>query len=204
MAAAVLLSLYLSYRLSRRCSAIGILTASAGGAGRRSPRRDAPVLSHDELGELAKASMPWPPSCGLSGMPHAKVLRAQRTMEATLTSTPDPVFVVQNWQHRLRNPAAEMLAREPEFCRRTPRAAPAAARGRSGVGRSLSATGYDRVVTLRVGREDTTFCRGILAVAMRSPVLAGGHPPAGRHEVPTPGRCQEQLVARSAMNSNRR
>jgi len=79
--------------------------------------RDVPVLSHDELGELARAFNAMAAKLRVfRAATTAKVLRAQRTMEATLTSTPDPVFVVSRTGNiELRNPAAEMLARVLSF-----------------------------------------------------------------------------------------
>ena len=56
MAAAILLSLYLSYRLSRSLlRPIKALTSSAVALGDGVLDRPVPVLSHDELGELARA-----------------------------------------------------------------------------------------------------------------------------------------------------
>ena len=167
MAAAVLLSLYLSYRLSRSLlRPIGILTASAVALGDGALDRDAPVLSHDELGELAKAFNAMAAKLrAFRDATTAKVLRAQRTMEATLTSTPDPVFVVSRTGNiELRNPAAEMLAREPEFADGLPAPLRQPLADVLESGDHYLPTGYARVVTLRVGREDHHFLPRILAV----------------------------------------
>ena len=167
MAAAILLSLYLSYRLSRSLlRPIKALTTSAVALGDGVLDRPVPVLSRDELGELARAFNTMAGKLrAFREATTAKVLRAQRTMEATLTSTPDPVFVVsKNGDVELKNPAAEMLAAAPEFAGgfpvplRQPLAEVLAS------GNHYLPAGYDHVVTLRVGPEDRHYLPRILAV----------------------------------------
>ena len=167
MAAAILLSLYLSYRLSRSLlRPIKALTTSAVALGDGILDRPVPVLSRDELGELARAFNTMAGKLrAFREATTAKVLRAQRTMEATLTSTPDPVFVVsKNGDVELKNPAAEMLAAAPEFAGgfpvplRQPLAEVLAS------GNHYLPAGYDHVVTLRVGPEDRHYLPRILAV----------------------------------------
>jgi len=167
MVAAVLLSLYLSYRLSRSLlGPIQILTSSVAALGDGALDRDAPVLSDDELGELARAFNAMAAKLRtFRDATTAKVLRAQRTMEATLTSTPDPVFVVsRTGSIELRNPAAEMLAPEPEFSGGIPAPLRQPLAEVLASGNHYLPAGYDRVVTLRVGREDRHFLPRILAV----------------------------------------
>jgi signal transduction histidine kinase len=167
MVAAVLLSLYLSYRLSRSLlRPIQILTSSVAALGDGALDRDAPVLSDDELGELARAFNAMAAKLRtFRDATTAKVLRAQRTMEATLTSTPDPVFVVSRaGSIELRNPAAEMLAPEPEFSGGIPAPLRQPLADVLASGNHYLPAGYDRVVTLRVGREDRHFLPRILAV----------------------------------------
>jgi len=167
MAAAILLSLYLSYHLSRSLlRPIKALTSSAVALGEGDLDRKVPVLSHDELGELARAFNTMAAKLHVfREATTAKVLRAQRTMEATLTSTPDPVFVVsKNGEVELKNPAAEMLAAAPEFAGgfpvplRQPLAEVLAS------GNHYLPAGYDHVVTLRLGHEDRHYLPRILAV----------------------------------------
>lgn len=92
MAAAVLLSLYLSYRLSRSLlRPIKALTASAVALGDGALDREVPVQSRDELGELARAFNTMGAKLrAFREATTARVMQVQRTMEATLTSSPDP------------------------------------------------------------------------------------------------------------------
>jgi len=167
MAVAVLLSLYLSFRLSRSLlRPIKDLTASAVALGDGALDREVPVPSRDELGELARAFNTMAAKLrAFRDATTARVLRAQRTMEATLTSSPDPVFVVSpRGEVELTNPAAGALAVLPEFRDGLPAALRPPLAEVLATGRHYLPTDYDRVVTLRVGREDRHFLPRILAV----------------------------------------
>ncbi len=167
MAAAVLLSLYLSFRLSRSLlRPITVLTTSAVALGDGDLDREAPVLSRDELGDLARAFNTMAAKLrAFRDATTAKVLRVQRTMEATLTSTPDPLFVVaKDGGVELKNPAAELLATAPEFAGGLPPALRSPLAEVLASGNHYLPTGYDRVLTLHVGREDRHYLPRILAV----------------------------------------
>ena len=167
MAAAVLLSLYLSFRLSRSLlRPIKALTASAVALGDGALDREVPVPSRDELGELARAFNTMAAKLrAFREATTARVLRAQRTMEATLTSSPDPVFVVsRGGEVELKNPAAAALAALPEFGDGLPAPLRQPLAEVLATGRHYLPTDYDRVVTLRVGREDRHYLPRILAV----------------------------------------
>jgi signal transduction histidine kinase len=167
MAGAVLLSLFLSYRLSRSLlRPIKVLTASAVALGDGTLDRDVPVLSQDELGELARAFNAMAGKLrAFRESTTAKVLRAQRTMEATLTSTPDPVFVVsKGGEIELKNPAAEILATASDFAADFPALLRQPLAEVLASGNHYLPTGYDHVITLRVGREDRHYLPRILAV----------------------------------------
>ncbi len=128
--------------------------------------REVPVTSSDELGQLARAFNTMAVHLrAYRDATLAKVLRTQRTMEATLTSTPEPVFVVgRDGTTEVRNPAAEELAKSADFATGFPPglAEPLAEVLRTG-GHYLP-TDYARVVTLRVGREDRHYLPRILAI----------------------------------------
>ncbi|OHE89251.1 MAG: hypothetical protein A3G75_16615 [Verrucomicrobia bacterium RIFCSPLOWO2_12_FULL_64_8] len=167
MAAAVLLSLFLSFRLSRSLlRPIQALTASAVALGDGRLDRDVPVLSRDELGDLARAFNAMAAKLrAFREATTAKVLRAQRTMEATLTSSPDPVFVVgKDGGIEFKNPAAETLAARPDFWDGLPKALQPPLAEVLATGNHYLPTDYDHVVTLRLGREDRHFLPRILAV----------------------------------------
>jgi signal transduction histidine kinase len=167
MTAAVVLSLFLSYRLSRSLlRPIKVLTSSAVALGDGTLDQDVPVLSQDELADLARAFNAMAGKLrAFREATTAKVLRAQRTMEATLTSTPDPVFVVsKGGEIELKNPAAEILATTSDFAADFPALLRQPLADVLASGNHYLPTGYDHVITLRVGREDRHYLPRILAV----------------------------------------
>ena len=145
---------------------IKALTASAVAVGEGDLDRTVPALSRDELGQLARAFNQMAEKLrAYRDATMAKVLRTQRTMEATLTSAPDPVFVVaRDGTQEVRNPAAEQLAQAPDFEHGFP---PALAEPMQAVltsGEHYLPTDYSKVVTLRVGREERHYLPRILAI----------------------------------------
>ncbi len=167
MGAAVLLSFAISFLLSRSLlRPIKALTSSAVALGDGDLDRAVPVLSRDELGDLARAFNQM--AAKLRAFREAtteKVVRAQRTLEATLTSSPDPVIVVSAESGvEFRNPAAEALAGQREFAGGLPPELQEPLAEVLATGNHYLPTGYDRLITLHVGREDRYFLPRILAV----------------------------------------
>jgi two-component system, NtrC family, sensor histidine kinase KinB len=86
-------------------------------------------------------------------------------MEATLTSAPDPVFVVgRDGTQEVRNPAAEQLANLPEFANGFPPEIAEPLERVLKTGEHYVPGDYGRAVTLRVGREDRHYLPRILMV----------------------------------------
>lgn len=164
---AVVLSLLLAWRLAASLlTPIKALTVSAVAVGEGDLDRMVPALSRDELGQLARSFNQMAARLrAYREATAAKVMRTQRTMEATLTSAPDPVFVVaRDGTQEVRNPAAEQLARSSDFEHGFP---PGLAEPLNRVlttGEHYLPTDYGRVVTLRLGREDRHFLPRILAI----------------------------------------
>jgi NtrC-family two-component system sensor histidine kinase KinB len=167
MVGAILLSLFLSYRLARSfLQPIQVLKNSAVALGDGRLDRDVPVSSDDELGELARAFNAMAAKLrAYRQTTTEKMLRTQRTMEATLTSVPDPVFIIsREGAHELRNPAAEALAQSPEFASGFPPALAEPLERVLATGNHYLPAGYDHLVTLRVGFENKHFLPRILAI----------------------------------------
>jgi signal transduction histidine kinase/HAMP domain-containing protein len=164
---AVLLSLLVAWRLSAALlRPIRALTASATALGDGDLARPVPEFSRDELGQLARAfnTMAAKLRAYRDAM-REKVLHTQRTMEATLTSAPDPLFVVsRDGAHDVRNPAAETLARLPEFAGGFPPALAGPLAQVLARGEHYLPTDYGRVITVRVGREERHYLPRILAI----------------------------------------
>lgn len=167
MLVAVGLFFFLAWRLgSSLLAPIKALTESAVALGQGDLERKVPVTSRDELGQLAKAFNAM--AVHLRAYREAtlgKVLRTQRTIEATLTSAPDPVFVVStDGTHTVRNPAAEQLAQSPDFEQGFPPALAEPLARVMATGDHYLPTDYGRAVNLRVAREDRHYLPRILAI----------------------------------------
>jgi len=167
MAAAVLLSLFLAWRLAASLlKPIQAFTATVMALGDGDLEREVPEYSRDELGQLGRAFNTMAGKLrAYRDATLARVLRAQRTMEATLTSTPDPVFVVaRDGTHEVRNPAAEQLARSPDFENGFPPSLAEPLARVLATGEHYLPGDYSRLVTARVDREDRHYLPRILAI----------------------------------------
>ncbi len=167
MTAAILLSVFLSFRLARSLlRPIQALQTSASAFGEGKLDDDVSVTSADELGELARTFniMAAKLRTYRDAMTES-VIRARRTMEATLTSTPDPLFVVANdGKHEVRNPAAEAIAALPELSGGLPAALEEPLKQVLASGSHYLPTGYDQVVTLHVEGGERHYLPRILAI----------------------------------------
>lgn len=167
MVAAVLLFFFLAWRLADSLlRPIQAMTTSAVALGDGDLDREVPVTSRDELGQLAKAFNQMAVHLrAYREATMAKVLRTQRTMEATLTSAPDPVFVVsRDGSHEVRNPAAEQLVASSDFAQGFPPRIAEPLQEVLATGEHYLPTDYSCVVTLRVEREDRHYLPRILAI----------------------------------------
>jgi signal transduction histidine kinase len=167
MAVALVVSLMLAWRLSAfLMGPLKELTASVAAIGEGDLDREVPERSRDELGQLARAFNQ------MSGKLRAyreatlaKVLRTQRTMEATLSSAPDPVFVLDlDGTHAVRNPAAERLAQSPDFPATFPPGITGPLAQVMATGDHYLPTDYRHIVTFRVAREEHHYLPRILAI----------------------------------------
>jgi signal transduction histidine kinase len=145
---------------------IEALTAAAVAVGEGDLEREVPVASPDELGQLGRAFNTMAVKLrAYRDATLAKVLRTQRTMEATLTSAPDPLFVVaRDGTHEVRNPAAEALAHSPDFAAGFPPALAAPLQRVLATGDHYVPTDYRQVVTLTLRRETRHYLPRILAI----------------------------------------
>jgi signal transduction histidine kinase len=163
VALAVLLSWLLAASLLKPIKA---LTESATALGEGNLDTEVPEFSRDELGSLARSFNTMAARLrAYRDATLARVLRTQRTMEATLTSAPDPLFLVsREGVVEVRNPAAEELSGLREFSGGFP---PEIA---GHLGEVLATEehyvpqDYGRAVTFRVGREDRHYLPRILAI----------------------------------------
>jgi signal transduction histidine kinase len=164
---AILLSVFLSCRLARSLlEPITALKDSAVALGEGRLDRDVPVTTDDELGELAHTfnSMARKLRAYRDAM-NERFMRTRRTMEATLTSTPDPLFVIGvDGSHEVRNPAAEVIAALPELNDGLPAALAGPLREVMDTGTHYLPTGYTQVITLHVEGGERHYLPRILSI----------------------------------------
>lgn len=167
MVGAILLSVFLSYRLARSIlRPIAVLKDSAAAFGEGRFDHDVPVTTEDELGELARTfnAMAAKLRAYRDAMTE-RVTRARRTMEATLTSTPDPLFVVgPEGRHEVRNPAAEAIAALPGFAGGLPAGLTEPLKQVLATGAHYLPTEYDQVITVHVDGGERHYLPRILAI----------------------------------------
>lgn len=163
----ILLSLFLSFQLAHSIlRPVKALTASAVALGDGNWDKEVPISSRDELGELARTFNTMAAKLrAYRDATAAKVVRTQRTMEATLTSTPDPLFVIaRDGTHEVRNPAAEAIAAAPEFAGGFPSDLSEHLQEVLKTGNHYLPASYDRVVSVRLDGEEKHFLPRILAI----------------------------------------
>lgn len=163
----ILLSLFLSFQLARSIlRPVKALTVSAVALGDGNWDKEVPVTSRDELGELARTFNTMAAKLrAYRDATAAKVVRTQRTMEATLTSTPDPLFVIaRDGTHEVRNPAAEAVAAAPEFAGGFPGDLAERLQDVLKTGNHYLPASYNHVVTARLAGEERHYLPRILAI----------------------------------------
>jgi signal transduction histidine kinase len=91
---------------------IQLLTRATREVGEGNLDQIVPVLSHDELGELAHAFNKMAAQLKVFRQSTSeKIMRLHRTMESALASFPDPIFILDREGHiELKNPAAQNLS----------------------------------------------------------------------------------------------
>jgi NtrC-family two-component system sensor histidine kinase KinB len=165
--AAVALSVALAWFLAASLlTPIKALTSSATALGEGNLDTQVPEFSSDELGSLGRSFNTMAARLrAYRDATMARVLRTQRTMEATLTSAPDPLFVVsKEGAVEIRNPAAEQLSALPEFSGGLPASLSGPLADVLRTDEHYLPTDYSRVVTFRVGRDERHYLPRILAI----------------------------------------
>ena len=110
---ALLLSIYVGFKVIRSIlRPVQLLTRATRDLGEGKPAQPVPVVSKDELGDLARAFNHMAAQLQeYRDNTSEEIVRLHRTMETMIASFPDPIFVLNREGHvQLRNPAATGLA----------------------------------------------------------------------------------------------
>jgi signal transduction histidine kinase/HAMP domain-containing protein len=162
---------------------IRAVTESAAAIGAGNLDQLVPILSADELGQLASSFNSMARQLReLRQSHHAQLIRAQQTSQATIDSFPDPVLVVDPRQRvEMANPAARrLLGVRPREDPRTPATVwepPEALRqpllGALGQQQEYLPEGFDKAVVLQLGEQSRSFLPRILPIRDSSGATLG-------------------------------
>jgi two-component system, NtrC family, sensor histidine kinase KinB len=173
---ALAISAYAYYRFSRSIlQPIHLLTKATRELGEGKLNQPVPVIFQDELGELALAFN------AMAAQLHEyrqstteEIVRLHRTMETTLASFPDPIFVLNRaGQIELKNPAANDLASGLHLGGQLPGRLRAIAQKSLENGENFLPHSFDEVISYRISRTEKFFLPRILAMRDKENTLFG-------------------------------
>jgi signal transduction histidine kinase len=154
---------------------IQMVTQSALAVGLGDLNQVVPVLGRDEIGQLAEAFNRMTRQLhAYRQSAFARLLRAQRTSQATIDSFPDPVLVIDpDGRVEMANPAARQLLGIPtppeDAAQKSPWQPPEALRQPLNdaltTQRPLLTKAYDQTVAFRLGGEDRAYLPQVLPIS---------------------------------------
>jgi signal transduction histidine kinase len=176
MVLALLFSAYAGYQLGRSIlEPIQWLTRATRELGEGRLDQPVPVATSDELGELVQAFNKM--AAQLQEYRQStteKIVRLHRTMEATLASFPDPIFVLdKEGRIELKNPAADGLASDLHLDDQLPDRLQTIARNTLASGENFLPDSFKEVITYRIDGEDEFFLPRVLAMRNKEDALFG-------------------------------
>ena len=176
MVVALLISTFAGYQLGRSIlEPIQLLTRATRELGEGRLDQPVPVTTRDELGELALAFNKM--AAQLQEYRQStteKIVALHRTMEATLASFPDPIFVLDKEGHiELKNPAADGLASGLQLDGQLPDKLQAIARNTLASGENFLPDSFNEVITYRINDVDKFFLPRVLAMRNKEDALFG-------------------------------
>jgi len=176
MVIALLVSTYTGYRVGRSIlRPIQLLTRASRELGEGKLDQPVPVATQDELGELGRAFNKMAAQLQeYRQSTSEKIVRLHRTMETTLASFPDPIFVLdQEGRIELKNPAADGLMANLRLNGRLPDRLQSIARNTLANGENFLPDSFKEAVTYRVNGQEKFFLPRILAMRSRDDALFG-------------------------------
>jgi NtrC-family two-component system sensor histidine kinase KinB len=176
MVIALVISAYACLQLSRSIlRPIQSLTQASRELGEGNLGQLVPVLSRDELGDLAVAFNKM--AAQLQEYRQSttdEIVRLHRTMETTLASFPDPIFVLnKDGRIDLKNPAAADLASNLHLKDCLPERLAAIAQKALQSGENFLPHSFDEVVSFRFNGEEKFLLPRILAMRTKDDALFG-------------------------------
>lgn len=157
---ALIISAYASFKLGKAIlKPIQTLTNAAREIGQGNLEQTVPVLSNDELGELAVTFNKMAAQLNMYRQSTTEqIIRLHRTMEAALASFSDPVFIMDRYGRiELSNRAAEELSAQLLLDGALPPKLATAAAEVLQHNQDFLPDSFDEVITLRVKGEERAF-----------------------------------------------
>ncbi len=176
MVIALIISAYACYQLSRSVlRPIQLVTRATRELGEGNLQQPVPVLSRDELGELARAFNKMAAQLQeYRQSTSEEIVRLHRTMETTLASFPDPIFVLnKEGQIELMNPAAADMAGSLQTDGQLPSRLRAIARKTLASGENFLPHTFDAVLSFRLAGAERFFLPRILTMRSKDNALFG-------------------------------
>jgi signal transduction histidine kinase len=173
---ALLFSAYGGYQLSRSIlQPIQLLTRATRELGEGKLGQLVPVTTRDEVGELALAFNKMAAQLQeYRQSTSEKIVRVHRTMETTLASFPDPIFVLnREGAIELKNPAADGLVSSLQLKGQLPGRLQAIARKTLESGENFLPNSFKEVISHRISGEDKFFLPRVLAMRSKEDTLFG-------------------------------
>ena len=176
MIVALVISLYACYQLSHSVlQPIQRVTQATRALGEGNLNQVVPVLSRDELGELARAFNKM--AAQLQEYRQSttdEIVRLHRIMETTLGSFPDPIFVLNREGNiELKNPAAAQLSTGLGLAGEMPARLRALTRGALQSGKNFLPDSFNEVVCYRVNGVEKAFLPRILTMRNKEDSQSG-------------------------------
>jgi two-component system, NtrC family, sensor histidine kinase KinB len=176
MVIALVISAYACYQLSRSVlRPILAVTQATRELGEGNLKQPVPVLSRDELGELALAFNKM--AAQLQEYRQStteEIVRLHRTMETTLASFPDPIFVLnKEGRIELMNPAAAEMAAGLKVSSQLPSRLQAIAQKTLASGEDFLPHSFDAVLSYRLNGAERSFLPRILTMRNKEDAIFG-------------------------------
>ncbi len=176
MVIALVISAYACYQLSRSVlQPIQLVIKATRELGEGNLKQSVPVLSRDELGELARAFNRM--AAQLQEYRQSateEIVRLHRTMETTLATFPDPIFVLdKEGRIGLTNPAAADLAASLKTSGQLPSRLRAIAQQTLASGEDFLPHSFDAVLSYRLKGAERSFLPRILTMRNKENAVLG-------------------------------
>jgi signal transduction histidine kinase len=173
---ALLFSAYAGYQLSRSIlQPIQLLTQATRELGEGRLGQLVPVATRDEVGQLSLAFNKMAAQLQeYRQSTSEKIVRVHRTMETTLASFPDPIFVLnKEGAIELKNPAADGLVSSLHLKGQLPDRLQTIARKTLESGENFLPDSFKEVISFRISGEDKYFLPRVLAMRSKEDTLFG-------------------------------